>query len=82
MQINTEFKIGQYVYFVYKEDDLQAIQVLKDKIEEIVITEQGVMYYGNKICEEFGESEIVDANDIDSLFEKIRELSNEVENEK
>ncbi|WP_288910778.1 hypothetical protein [uncultured Thomasclavelia sp.] len=82
MQINTKFKIGQSVYFVYKDYNLQTVQVLKDKIKEIVITEQEAMYYGDERCEAFKEDETVDINDGDCLIRKIRELSEEVQNGK
>lgn len=75
MNITTKFSIGQEVYFVYKEDNLSAIQVLKDKINEIVIiNENEFIYCSKKICDEFKEENIVDANDVVGLFKKIKEL--------
>lgn len=74
MNIKTKYKVGQKVYVVFKEDNQFWANVFEDEIEQICITQNGIIYYVKKICEEFNEEDIIDYNDNDLLINKIKDL--------
>lgn len=73
MNIKTKFKIGDEVYIIFKEDGI--VKLFRDKIEEIAITKEHIVYYVDFICEEFEEYEIVLINNHEDLIKKIIELT-------
>lgn len=74
MNIKTKFKIGEEVYIIFKEKNDQILQLFKDKVTEIVINEDDILYYGDVLCEEFKEDDLVSINDKELLIKKIDEL--------
>lgn len=74
MKIETKFKIGQEVYVIFKED--AEIKLFKDTIDSIVIKKDKVVYFMNKICEEFNEDELVEYGNCIDLINKIDKLIN------
>lgn len=77
MNIKTKFELGEKVYCVYKEDNI--IKLFVDEVAEIVVSNDGIDYYGEIMCEEFKENEVVAYNDKEGLLNKIEELSSEKE---
>ena len=75
MNIKTKFELGEKVYCVYKEDNI--IKLFVDEVAEIVVSNDGIVYYGEIMCEEFKENEVVAYNDKEGLLNKIEELSSE-----
>lgn len=73
MNIKTKFKIGEEVYIIFKEKD-GFIQLFKDKVDEIIINNKDILYYGNILCEEFKEEQLISINDKELLIKKIDEL--------
>ena len=73
MNIKTKFKIGEEVYIIFKEND-GIIRLFKDEVTEIVINDKGILYYGDILCEEFKENQLISFNDKELLVEKIDEL--------
>lgn len=74
MNITTKFKIGEEVYIIFKEENNEILQLFKDKVTEIVINEDDILYYGNVLCEEFKEEQLISINDKELLIKKIDEL--------
>ena len=74
MNITTKFKIGEEVYIIFKKENDQILQLFKDKVIEIVINENDILYYGNVLCEEFKENQLISFNNKELLVEKIDEL--------
>lgn len=74
MNIKTKFKLNQKVYIIFKEDNEPYVKILDDVIKQIVLDEDGIVYFCGKLCEEFREEEMVDAKDINALIPKIKEL--------
>lgn len=74
MNIKTKFKIGEEVYIIFKEENNQILQLFKDKVTEIVINEEDILYYGDVLCEEFKEEQLISINDKEILIKKIDEL--------
>ena len=75
MNIKTKFELGEKIYCVYKEDNI--IKLFVDEVAEIVILNDGIVYYCEAICEEFKENELVAYNDKEALLNKIEELSSD-----
>ena len=73
MNIKTKFKIGEEVYIIFKEND-GIIRLFKDEVTEIVINDKGILYYGDILCEEFKENQLISFNNKELLVEKIDEL--------
>lgn len=74
MIINTKYAIGDEVYAFYEQDG--EIHIFKDKITEIVITENKQLYYLQKHdCDEWTEEELVKINDTEKLIEIIEKLT-------
>ena len=80
MNINTKFKLGQEVYIIFKEDNEPYVKIMEDIVKEIVISDTGVAYYCDKLCEEFFDYEMVNKKDINGLIPKIKELLKEDNN--
>ena len=80
MNINTKFKLGQEVYIIFKEDNEPYVKIMEDIVKEIVISDTGVAYYCDKLCEEFFDYEMVNKKDITGLIPKIKELLKEDNN--
>ena len=74
MTINTKYSIGQEVYFLIKEENNNYIELHKDTILEIVITENKCLYIMDVYCDEVQEDEIVPIADERLLINKISEL--------
>ena len=74
MQITTKYSIGQEVYFLFKEEKNNYIELHKDTILEIVITENKNFYLMTDYCDEIHEDEIVSIADERMLINKISEL--------
>ena len=74
MNIKTKFKIGEEVYIIFKEENNEILQLFKDKVTEIVINDEDILYYGNVLCEEFKEDQLISFNNKELLVEKIDEL--------
>lgn len=74
MNIKTKFKIGEEVYIIFKEENNQILRLFKDKVTEIAINEEDILYYGDVLCEEFKEEHLVSINDKELLIKKIDEL--------
>ena len=73
MKIETKYSIGDNVYVIFKEDNGE-IKLFKDKIDSIVIKENEIVYFLDKICEEFHEHELIKYKDESSLLNKIDAL--------
>lgn len=73
MKIETNFAVGEYVYVIFKEEN-GIIKLFKDKIDSIVIKEDEIVYFLDKICEEFHEDELIKYKDESSLLNKINNL--------
>lgn len=74
MNIKTKFKIGEGVYIIFKEKNNQILRLFKDEVTEIVINEDDILYYGDVLCEEFKEEQLISINDKELLIKKIDEL--------
>ena len=74
MNIKTKFKIGEEVYIIFKEKNNQILRLFKDEVTEIVINEDDILYYGDVLCEEFKEEQLISINDKELLIKKIDEL--------
>ena len=74
MNITTKFKIGEEVYIIFKEKNNQILRLFKDEVTEIVINEDDILYYGDVLCEEFKEEQLISINDKELLIKKIDEL--------
>lgn len=81
MNIKTKFKLNQKVYLIFKEDNEPYVKILDDVIQQIVVDEDGIVYFCKKLCEEFKENELVDAKDINKLIPKIKQLLEAVKEE-
>ena len=75
MNIKTKFELGEKVFIIYKEDGM--IKMYTDEVDQIVVSNDGIGYYGTVICEEFKENELVAYNDKEALLYKIEELSSD-----
>lgn len=71
MNIKTKYEIGQKVYAVFKEKNEIWVKVFDDVILQIVIDEDGITYYLEKMCEEFKEEDIIPITNSEALVERI-----------
>ena len=77
MKINTEYEIGQHVWFAYK-NNTEEICVCEDYIQEIVITKNGLYYYLCDTDAEIKEEEIIPYEDKNKLSVTIQKLINQI----
>ena len=77
MDIKTKFKIGEEVYIIFKEEHDGLVRLFKDKVTEIVISNEPPLYYGEIMCEEFREEELVSIHNNEELIKRIEKLTNE-----
>lgn len=71
MNIKTKFEIGQIVYAVFREENEIWVKVFDDVVTEIVISEDGITYYLEKMCEEFKEEDLVPIHNSEALTDRI-----------
>lgn len=75
MIIQSKYTLDDEVYIIYKEDEEPFIRILKDKIKEIALSHNGILYYTEDFFDEVKEEEIVPVNRPDLLADRVKELS-------
>lgn len=79
MNIKTKYEIGQRVWIVYK--NKREVCTYCEPIINIVIDENGLYYCTNNSYDEIKEENIILEDDKDKLFEKIKQLMKEIDEE-
>ena len=75
MNIKTKYNIGEDVYLCFLEED-GLIRVARVKVDEILITNDGVSYYTKPwIGESWKEDDFVTVGNPELLYKKVRELN-------
>ena len=78
MKVNLKFKIGDIVYVIFKEDDGIG-RVFKTKVEEAIISDEGISYYVADWFEHFKEEELVLASNPNDMILKIQNMFEKTE---
>lgn len=79
MFIQTKYDIGQRIWIVYKHQG--EVQVYCEPILEIVFKKDSFFYTTNSYYDEIAEEDIILEDDKDKLYEKIRKMMKEIEEE-
>lgn len=79
MEIKTKYEIGQKIWIVYKNKG--EVCTYCEPIINLVIDENGFYYCTDNSYDEIKEENIITENDKDKLFEKIRQLMKEIDEE-
>lgn len=79
MNIKTKYEIGQRVWIVYK--NKREVCTYCELIINIVIDENGLYYCTDNSYDEIKEEDIILEDDKDKLFEKIKQLMKEIDEE-
>ena len=79
MNIKTKYEIGQRVWIVYKNKG--EVCAYCEPVINIVIDENGFYYCTDNSYDEIKEENIILEDDKDKLFEKIKQLMKEIDEE-
>ena len=79
MEIKTKYEIGQRIWIIYKNKG--EICMYCEPIIEIVIDKNTFYYCTNNLYDDIKEEDIITENDKDKLFEKIKQLMKEIDEE-
>ena len=79
MEIKTKYEIGQKIWIVYKNKG--EVNLYCEPIINIVIDENGFYYCTDNHYDEIKEEDIILENDKDKLFERIKHLMKEIDEE-
>lgn len=79
MEIKTKYEIGQKIWIVYKNKG--EVCMYCEAILDIVIDANGLVYSTEHSFDEVKEEDIILEDDKDKLFEKIKQLMKEINEE-
>lgn len=79
MEIRTKYEIGQKIWIVY--ENKGEVCMYCEPILDIVIDRNGLVYGTENSYDEIKEEDIITENDKDKLFEKIKQLMKEIDEE-
>lgn len=79
MEIKTKYEIGQKIWIVYK--NKCEVCMYCEAILDIVIDANGLVYSTENSFDEVKEEDIILEDDKDKLFEKIKQLMKEIDEE-
>ena len=79
MDIKTKYNLGQKIWIVYKNKG--EVCMYCEAILDIVIDENGLVYSTEHSFGEVKEEEVILEDDKDKLFEKIKQLMKEIDEE-
>lgn len=79
MNINTKYNLGQKIWIVYKNKG--EVCMYCEAILDIVVDKNGLVYGTEHSFDEIKEEDIITENDKDKLFERIKQLMKEIDEE-
>lgn len=79
MEIKTKYGIGQKIWIVYKNKG--EVCMYCEPISDIVIDRNGLVYSTENSYDEVKEEDIILEDDKDKLFNKIKRLMKEIDEE-
>ncbi len=80
MDIKTKYEIGQKIWIVYKNKG--EVNLYCEPIINIVIDKNGFYYSTDNSYDEIEEKNIILEDDKDKLFNKVKQLMKEIDEEK
>ena len=79
MEIKTKYEIGQKIWIVYKNKG--EVCMYCEAITSIIVDKNDFFYCTDNFYDDIKEENIITENDKDKLFEKIKQLMKEIDEE-